>query len=89
MPKDRGPTRGKRRDARSTRAGVGISTRTLVGGVAAVVVFVALVISLSLTLGGAEEEATTWSGFANAPMDGRVLGRADAPVTIVEYSDYK
>lgn len=52
-------------------------------GVAAVVVVVGLVVAQNMTSGSKEIPALT------ASAQGRILGSADAPVTVIEYSDFQ
>lgn len=59
-------------------------TILIAAGVAAVVVVAAVIIGV-VARGGDEPKAVSTTGIA--PVEGRVKGRADAPVTIIEYSD--
>jgi protein-disulfide isomerase len=74
-----------------------VSKKVIAGIVAAVVVLVAVLVGVQVLGGddaptsasdfeGREEVAALVQGI---PQNGRVLGRPNAPVTIVEYIDYK
>jgi len=80
----RGKVRGKRRR--------GLRSLGWAAGIGAVVVAVVVVIVLANTVGQDGDDVP--SGLADipprlAPVQGNVLGSPDAPVTIVEYSDFQ